>query len=54
MNSEETHNPIDLAIDLVGRLLFWTCSLRNTINVTRFVNNRLPFFFITLILLDNT
>lgn len=27
--------PFDLAIDIVGRLLFWTCSHANTINITR-------------------
>lgn len=29
--------PFDMAIDFVGRLLFWTCSHANSINVTRFV-----------------
>lgn len=29
--------PFDLAIDIIGRLLFWTCSHANTINVTRYV-----------------
>lgn len=28
-------SPFDLAIDVVGRLLFWTCSVQDVINVTR-------------------
>ncbi|XP_055856668.1 low-density lipoprotein receptor-related protein 6 [Episyrphus balteatus] len=28
--------PFDIAIDVIGRLLFWTCSHTNTINVTNF------------------
>uniref|UniRef100_A0A0A1WEM1 Low-density lipoprotein receptor-related protein 6 n=1 Tax=Zeugodacus cucurbitae TaxID=28588 RepID=A0A0A1WEM1_ZEUCU len=28
--------PFDIAIDVIGRLLFWSCSYANTINVTRF------------------
>lgn len=27
--------PFDIAVDFVGRLLFWSCSLMNSINVTR-------------------
>lgn len=27
--------PFDLALDIIGRLLFWTCSHANTINITR-------------------
>ncbi|EDW27493.1 GL20311 [Drosophila persimilis] len=26
--------PFDIAIDIIGRLLFWTCSYSNSINVT--------------------
>ncbi|KAH8340133.1 hypothetical protein KR067_010390 [Drosophila pandora] len=29
--------PFDLAIDIIGRLLFWTCSYSNSINVTSFL-----------------
>ncbi|XP_039480591.1 low-density lipoprotein receptor-related protein 6 [Drosophila santomea] len=29
--------PFDLAIDIIGRLLFWTCSQSNSINVTSFL-----------------
>lgn len=32
--------PFDIAIDVIGRLLFWTCSHSNSINVTRFVKKR--------------
>lgn len=28
-------SPFDLAIDVVGRLLFWTCSVQDVINVIR-------------------
>uniref|UniRef100_A0A1A9WIS8 EGF-like domain-containing protein n=1 Tax=Glossina brevipalpis TaxID=37001 RepID=A0A1A9WIS8_9MUSC len=28
--------PFDIAIDVIGRLLFWTCSHSNTINITSF------------------
>lgn len=31
--------PFDLAVDTVGRLLFWTCALQNVINVTRLDNS---------------
>lgn len=31
--------PFDIAIDIIGRLLFWTCSYSNSINVTRYVNS---------------
>lgn len=27
--------PFDIAVDFVGRLLYWTCSHANSINVTR-------------------
>lgn len=27
--------PVDITIDIIGRLLFYTCSSTNTINVTR-------------------
>ncbi|XP_026850839.1 low-density lipoprotein receptor-related protein 6 isoform X2 [Drosophila persimilis] len=29
--------PFDIAIDIIGRLLFWTCSYSNSINVTSFL-----------------
>lgn len=28
-------SPFDLAIDVIGRLLFWTCSVQDVINVIR-------------------
>lgn len=31
--------PFDVAVDTVGRLLFWTCALQNVINVTRLDNS---------------
>ncbi|XP_066141061.1 low-density lipoprotein receptor-related protein 6 isoform X1 [Euwallacea fornicatus] len=34
--------PFDIAVDSVGRLLFWTCAIQNVINVTRLDNNN-PF-----------
>lgn len=34
--------PFDLAVDTVGRLLFWTCATQNVINVTR-LDNTNPF-----------
>ncbi|KAL1489546.1 hypothetical protein ABEB36_013499 [Hypothenemus hampei] len=34
--------PFDIAIDSVGRLLFWTCAVKNVINVTR-LDNTNPF-----------
>lgn len=37
-NSGAHSQPFDLAIDIIGRLLFWTCSHANTINITRWVN----------------
>ncbi|ERL91934.1 hypothetical protein D910_09257, partial [Dendroctonus ponderosae] len=30
--------PFDIAVDSIGRLLFWTCALQNVINVTRLDN----------------
>ncbi|XP_044749919.1 low-density lipoprotein receptor-related protein 6 [Coccinella septempunctata] len=36
--SEDVH-PFDLALDPIGRILFWTCSARDLINVTRLDNN---------------
>lgn len=27
--------PFDLAVDIIGRMLFWTCSHANTINITK-------------------
>lgn len=38
------HNikPYDIAVDTIGRLLFWTCASQNVINVTRLENNN-PF-----------
>ena len=32
--------PFDIAIDVIGRLLFWTCSHSNSINVTRYVMHK--------------
>ncbi|GJQ65548.1 hypothetical protein Trydic_g7648 [Trypoxylus dichotomus] len=37
--SENSIEPFDLAIDALGRLLFWTCAKRNVINVTRLENS---------------
>ncbi|XP_030745699.1 low-density lipoprotein receptor-related protein 6 [Sitophilus oryzae] len=34
--------PFDIAIDAIGRLLFWTCAVQNVINVTRLDNSN-PF-----------
>ncbi|CAG9761873.1 unnamed protein product [Ceutorhynchus assimilis] len=34
--------PYDIAVDTIGRLLFWTCAAQNVINVTRLDNNN-PF-----------
>ncbi|XP_076273199.1 low-density lipoprotein receptor-related protein 6 [Rhynchophorus ferrugineus] len=34
--------PFDIAIDAIGRLLFWTCAVQNIINVTRLDNSN-PF-----------
>ncbi|XP_060653408.1 LOW QUALITY PROTEIN: low-density lipoprotein receptor-related protein 6 [Drosophila nasuta] len=31
--------PFDIAIDIIGRLLFWTCSYSNSINVTSFLGD---------------
>lgn len=28
--------PFDLAIDVIGRHMFWSCSHANTINITRY------------------
>lgn len=39
---------LDIAIDMIGRLLFWTCSQANAINVTRFVHS-----FFTKVMVDN-
>lgn len=36
--SEDVH-PFDLALDPIGRILFWTCSAQDLINVTRLDNN---------------
>ncbi|KAJ8981147.1 hypothetical protein NQ317_013812, partial [Molorchus minor] len=35
-------SPYDLAVDAIGRLLFWTCALKDVINVTR-LDNSSPF-----------
>lgn len=40
--------PFDIAIDIIGRLLFWTCSYSNSINVTRY-GNRLVIILVLLI-----
>ncbi|XP_060530301.1 low-density lipoprotein receptor-related protein 6 isoform X2 [Cylas formicarius] len=34
--------PFDIAVDMVGRVLFWTCAIQNVINVTRLDNSN-PF-----------
>jgi hypothetical protein len=34
--------PFDLAIDPIGRLLFWTCVSQDVINVTRLNNDTVP------------
>lgn len=36
--------PFDITIDIIGRLLFYTCPLSNTINVTRYRMN-VPHLF---------
>lgn len=33
--NETKSQPFDIAIDIIGRLLFWTCAFANTINVIR-------------------
>lgn len=35
MASNQELSPFDLAIDVIGRLLFWTCSVQDVINVIR-------------------
>lgn len=35
VHSNAEVSPFDLAIDVIGRLLFWTCSMQDVINVTR-------------------
>lgn len=37
-SSNQMGGPYDLAIDSLGRLLFWTCSIQDVINVTRLDN----------------
>ncbi|XP_017772684.1 PREDICTED: low-density lipoprotein receptor-related protein 6 [Nicrophorus vespilloides] len=32
-------NPVDIALDALGRLLFWSCSIQDVINVTRVDNS---------------
>lgn len=36
--SNKLYHPVDLAVDYIGRLLFWTCSSQDAINVTRLDN----------------
>ena len=31
-------NPFDIAIDAIGRLLFWTCASNDVINITKLEN----------------
>lgn len=38
-NNGNTFNLYDLALDPFSRLLFWSCSETDTINVTRLTNN---------------
>ncbi|XP_018572633.1 low-density lipoprotein receptor-related protein 6 isoform X2 [Anoplophora glabripennis] len=40
--SNQNISPFDLAVDTIGRLLFWTCALTDVINVTR-LDNTNPF-----------
>ncbi|XP_050299730.1 low-density lipoprotein receptor-related protein 6 [Anthonomus grandis grandis] len=42
VSSGQDIKPYDIAVDSVGRLLFWTCAHQNVINVTRLDNN-IPF-----------
>nr|XP_023018542.1 low-density lipoprotein receptor-related protein 6 [Leptinotarsa decemlineata] len=37
--SHKDYLPYDLAVDTIGRLLFWTCSLNDVINITRLDNS---------------
>lgn len=32
------HHPFDIAVDALGRLLFWSCFAQDVINVTRIDN----------------
>lgn len=36
--SNKQYHPVDLAVDSLGQLLFWSCSTQNVINVTRLDN----------------
>jgi len=38
-NNGNTYNLYDLALDPYNRLLFWTCTVTDTINVTRLTNS---------------
>lgn len=40
--SNQNISPFDLAVDTIGRLLFWTCAVTDVINVTRLDNSN-PF-----------
>ncbi|KAK4886602.1 hypothetical protein RN001_002873 [Aquatica leii] len=33
------HNPFDIAVDVLGRLLFWSCASQDVINITRLDNS---------------
>ncbi|KAG5877087.1 hypothetical protein JTB14_015462 [Gonioctena quinquepunctata] len=37
--SHKDLSPYDLAVDTIGRLLFWTCAINNVINITRLDNS---------------
>lgn len=35
----QDHHPFDIAVDALGRLLFWSCASQDVINVTRLDNS---------------
>lgn len=35
---EHLDNPVDMALDAIGRTMYWTCAKTNTINVTKLDN----------------
>ncbi|RZC32195.1 low-density lipoprotein receptor-related protein 6, partial [Asbolus verrucosus] len=42
VHGNEELQPFDIAIDSLGRLLFWSCSIQDIINMTRLDNNSIP------------
>lgn len=38
-SNKDNYHPFDIAIDSLGRLLFWTCAIQDVINVTRIDNS---------------